>query len=387
MKRALILASVASMIDQFNLRNIAILQELGYEVHVAANFTEGNTCSKERIIELKKKLRQKKVSYFQIDFARNVMKLSSNIRAYCQVRRLCVRYHYDMLHCHSPIGGVVGRLIGHRFHIYTIYTAHGFHFYQGAPCLNWLLFYPIEKCLSYFTDVLLVINHEDYALAKKKFYMRKLYYIPGIGIEMPDCESADEIRKVKRKELGIAEQAFVIVSVAEFTTNKNQITVIKSMEKIKNPDIYFIMCGIGEKKAELENYVRKKQLEKNIKFAGFRKDVHEILRAGDCFVLSSVREGLSVALMEAMAEGLPVVCSRIRGNVDLVQDGAGGCLVSPIAVDEYRDAFMKLYVMKNKEPEKFMKMGQMNREKIKKFDSNTVDAIMRGIYRKTRSEI
>ena len=94
-----------------------------------------------------------------------------------------------------------------------------------------------------------------------------------------------------------------------------------------------------------------------------------------------------MALMEAMAEGLPVVCSRIRGNVDLVQDGAGGCLVSPIAVDEYRDAFMKLYAMKNKEPEKFMKMGQMNREKIKKFDSNTVDAIMRGIYRKTRSEI
>ena len=165
MKRVLMLASVASMIDQFNMPNIVLLQKLGYQVDVACNFIEGNTCSDERVAELKQKLQDMHVRCCQIDFARNIKHMGQNMRALRQVEGLMKQNGYVFCHCHSPIGGVVARIAGHRTKTKVIYTAHGFHFYQGAPVMNWLVYYPVEKMLSRWTDVLITINHEDYALS------------------------------------------------------------------------------------------------------------------------------------------------------------------------------------------------------------------------------
>lgn len=380
MKRVLMLASVASMIDQFNMPNIALLQKLGYEVDVACNFVEGNTCSDARVAELKQKLQDMHVHCYQIDFARNIKHMGQNMKALWQVEALMKQNTYEFCHCHSPIGGVVARIAGHRTRTKVIYTAHGFHFYQGAPVMNWLVYYPVEKMLSRWTDVLITINHEDYKLAKKKFKMKKLTYVPGIGIDTQrECLSQKE-KEEKRKELGIPQDAFLITNAAEFTPNKNQKTVIEAIEQLHNPNIYFVMCGIGEKKAELEQYVKEHGLEEHIRFVGFRNDLHEILQASDCFVLSSFREGLSVALMEAMAEGLPVVCGRIRGNVDLIKDGKGGILVLPGEEKDYEEAFRKLYEMKQKEFQKFENIGLNNRNKVEAFSKETVDPIMKKVY-------
>lgn len=380
MKRVLMLASVASMIDQFNMPNIALLQKLGYEVDVACNFIEGNTCSDERVAELKQKLQDMHVRCYQIDFARNIKHMWQNMRALRQIESLMKQNRYAFCHCHSPIGGVVARIAGHRTKTKVIYTAHGFHFYQGAPVMNWLVYYPVEKVLSRWTDVLITINHEDYKLAKKKFKMKKLTYVPGIGIDTQrECLSQKE-KEEKRKELGIPQDAFLITNAAEFTPNKNQKTVIEAIEQLHNPNIYFVMCGIGEKKAELEQYVKEHGLEKHIRFVGFRNDLHEILQTSDCFVLSSFREGLSVALMEAMAEGLPVVCGRIRGNVDLIKDGKGGILVSPENKEDYEAAFRKLYEMKHKELTDFQRMGQINAENVKSFGRSAVERLMENVY-------
>lgn len=380
MKRVLMLASVASMIDQFNMPNIALLQKLGYEVDVACNFIEGNTCSDERVAELKQKLQDMHVRCYQIDFARNIKHMGQNMRALRQVESLMKQNRYAFCHCHSPIGGVVARIAGHRTKTKVIYTAHGFHFYQGAPIVNWLVYYPVEKVLSRWTDVLITINHEDYALAKKKFKMKQLTYVPGIGIDTQrDCLSQNE-KEEKRKELGIPKNAFVITNAAEFTPNKNQKTVIEAIESLDNPNIYFVMCGIGEKKAELEAYVKEQGLQEHIRFVGFRTDLHEILQASDCFVLSSFREGLSVALMEAMAEGLPVVCGRVRGNVDLIKDGKGGILVSPGNKKEYEDAFHRLYQMKQTDLMKFQRMGQINAEKVQGFGRKAVECVIENVY-------
>lgn len=374
------LASVASMIDQFNMPNIALLQKLGYEVDVACNFIEGNTCSDARVAELKQKLQDMHVHCYQIDFARNIKHMGQNMRALRQVEGLMKQNGYAFCHCHSPIGGVVARIAGHRTRTKVIYTAHGFHFYQGAPVMNWLVYYPVEKMLSRWTDVLITINHEDYKLAKKKFKMKKLTYVPGIGIDTQrECLSQKE-KEEKRKELGIPQDAFLITNAAEFTPNKNQKTVIEAIEQLHNPNIYFVMCGIGEKKAELEQYVKEHGLEEHIRFVGFRNDLHEILQTSDCFVLSSFREGLSVALMEAMAEGLPVVCSRIRGNVDLIKDGKGGILISPPKRDEYIKAFEKLYNMKNEAFGQFLHMGEINRKMIYIFGRKNVENHMKAIY-------
>ena len=376
MKRVLMLASVASMIDQFNMPNIALLQKLGYEVDVACNFIEGNTCSDARVAELKQKLQDMHVRCYQIDFARNIKHMGQNMRALRQVEGLMKQNGYAFCHCHSPIGGVVARIAGHRTRTKVIYTAHGFHFYQGAPVMN----YPVEKVLSRWTDVLITINHEDYKLAKKKFKMKKLTYVPGIGIDTQREGLSQKEKEEKRKELGIPQDAFLITNAAEFTPNKNQKTVIEAIEQLHNPNIYFVMCGIGQKKAELEQYVKEHGLEEHIRFVGFRNDLHEILQTSDCFVLSSFREGLSVALMEAMAEGLPVVCSRIRGNVDLIKDGEGGILISPQKRDEYINAFKKLYNMKNESFGQFLHMGEINRKMIYIFGRKNVENHMKAIY-------
>lgn len=380
MKRVLMLASVASMIDQFNMPNIALLQKLGYQVDVACNFIEGNTCSDARVAELKQKLQDMHVRCYQIDFARNIKHMGQNMRALRQVEGLMKQNGYAFCHCHSPIGGVVARIAGHRTRTKVIYTAHGFHFYQGAPVMNWLVYYPVEKMLSRWTDVLITINHEDYKLAKKKFKMKKLTYVPGIGIDTQrECLSQKE-KEEKRKELGIPQDAFLITNAAEFTPNKNQKTVIEAIEQLHNSNIYFVMCGIGEKKAELEQYVKEHGLEEHIRFVGFRNDLHEILQTSDCFVLSSFREGLSVALMEAMAEGLPVVCGRIRGNVDLIKDRKGGILVSPENKEDYEAAFRKLYEMKHKELAAFQRLGQVNAENVKSFGRSAVEGLMENVY-------
>lgn len=374
------LASVASMIDQFNMPNIALLRKLGYQVDVACNFIEGNTCSDERVAELKQKLQDMHVRCYQIDFARNIKHMGQNMRALRQVEGLMKQNGYAFCHCHSPIGGVVARIAGHRTRTKVIYTAHGFHFYQGAPVMNWLVYYPVEKMLSRWTDVLITINHEDYKLAKKKFKMKKLTYVPGIGIDTQRESLSQKEKEEKRKELGIPQDAFLITNAAEFTPNKNQKTVIEAIEQLHNPNIYFVMCGIGQKKAELEQYVKEHGLEEHIRFVGFRNDLHEILQTSDCFVLSSFREGLSVALMEAMAEGLPVVCSRIRGNVDLIKDGEGGILISPQKRDEYINAFKKLYNMKNESFGQFLHMGEINRKMIYIFGRKNVENHMKAIY-------
>ena len=380
MKNVLLLASVASMIQQFNMRNIELLLEMGYKVEVACNFEQGNTCAEEQIELLKKELANKGVAWHQIDFARNVFCIAQNFKAYQQLRQLFRHNTYTFVHCHSPIGGVLGRIIAHSCKIKTIYTAHGFHFFKGAPLKNWLMFYPVEKMLSYDTDELLVINREDYELARKKFHMKHLTYLPGIGVNVNICDNSQEEKDKKREELNIPADAFMIIQVAEFTRNKNQQTVIKAIEAIADPNNFYVMCGIRSEKEPLESYVKEHGLDYNIRFVGFRSDIHELLQCADCFTLSSYREGLSVALMEAMTEGLPVVCSKIRGNVDLIEDGRGGYLVEPGNQQAYEEAYKKLYAMRKNRQDRFDTMGKYNQQKIRQFSTETVDEIMRKVY-------
>lgn len=384
-EKVLLLASVASMIQQFNMRNIRILQELGCEVEVACNFEVGNTCSSDQIVLLKRDLKRQGVIWYQVDFARNVFQLRQNKKAYCQLNDIVFRGNYKFIHCQSPIGGVLGRLIAYRYKTPVIYTAHGFHFYKGAPRKNWLLFYPVERFLARYTNELLVINREDYELAKNKFCMKHLTYIPGVGVDINKRLFSNELREIKRKELGIPENGFLIVNVAEFTVNKNQAMIIRALEELRHPDLYLVMCGIGDEEKALVQYVKEKGLGEHIKFAGFRKDVPEILHASDCFVLASLREGLSVALMEAMAAGLPVVCGKIRGNVDLIEDGVGGYLVTPTEGKDYQRAFLNLFNKKTSALEEYEHMGQMNRQTIRKFGREEVDGIMREVYERVCS--
>ena len=251
--RVLMAASVASMIDQFNLPNIRLLQGMGYEVHVACNFKEGNTCDEKRLRDLKKKLRDMHVIPHQWDCPRSIVSVRKCCRAYVQLSKLAVRVRFDWMHCHSPVGGALARMAAHRYAVPVMYTAHGFHFYKGAPLRNWLLYYPAEKLLACWTDVLVTVNREDYGLAKRRLRAGRVYRIPGVGVD-PACIRVSGRKKdpaALRRKYGIPDKALLLLSVGELSRRKNHEVVLRALALLaaEDPagreDVCYLVCGQG----------------------------------------------------------------------------------------------------------------------------------------------
>ncbi len=365
-KRALQLASVASMIDQFNIPNIKILQSLGYQVDVVADFTNPGTITKERADNLKTRLSDMNVRVFDIAIPRS-LNPSKIFAAYKSVKKLINEEAYDLLHCHSPIGGVIARQAAknkRKNGLRVIYTAHGFHFYKGAPIKNWLIFYPIEKHFSRYTDVLITINKEDYKRACDKFKAKETVYIPGIGIDTNRFKPNEDGRNRIRSELGLKDNQLMLLSVGELNTNKNHASVIKA---IKGMNISYVIVGKGVLMNQLESIA--KEYNVDLHLMGFRNDVADFYNAADIYILPSIREGLNVSLMEAMASGLPVACGNIRGNVDLIDN----CLFNPRNILEIRNSVEKAINFKSE-------YSQINLKKINNFNFEAVEKKIRKIY-------
>ncbi len=377
-KKALMTASVASMIDLFNRNNIQILQEMGYEVHVAANFKEGNITSDERVREFRKELKQNGVKVIHVPIPRSIFRIKDILISYFQLKKLCGKENYALVHTQSPIGGVVARMAAassRETGTRIIYTAHGFHFFQGAPLQNWLLFYPIEKLLSLCTDALITINREDYRRAKT-FSAKEVRYVPGIGIDTKKISASRKDCLFIRKEFGFSEKDFIVISVGQLSKRKNQEVIIRAMAQIKDASIKYLLVGLGEKEAEYRELIKTLSLQDRVILAGYREDVPELLHMADVFVFPSLQEGLPVALMEAMAAGIPAVCGKIRGNVDLITHGIEGVLAEP----EDSKAFAEAIVELKKNPDKAMFYRKNAKKKIRGFSVEVVDGEMREIY-------
>lgn len=375
MKKAMINASTASMIYQFNMENIAILEKLGYIVEVSANFEFGNSVSDEKIQDFKRILNDKNIKFYNTSCPRNIFAFKDMWDTYKFLKQLADKENYDLVHTQSPIGGVLCRLAFRKARkrgTKVIYTAHGFHFCKGAPLKNRLLYYPAEKLCSYFTDVLITINKEDHEFAKKKMKAKKIYHIHGVGIDLRKYSSAAVNKAEKRKELDIPDGAVWVLAVGELIRRKNHEALICAVSNFDN--VYLTIAGKGE----LHNYLKKLTYKLNIsdrvKLLGFRTDISELCGAADIFAFPSLQEGLPVALMEAMACGLPIACSRIRGNVDLIDENKGGVMFAPKNIDDAANALNKLLKSDLKD------MVRYNAEKIKKFDLERVKNEMKRIY-------
>ena len=339
-KRVLILASVASMIGQFNRDNISLLQEMGYKVDVACNFKNGSTFSEESAKQLKKELIEQGVRCFHVDFSRSPVQIGKHVQCYRTVKRLMLENQYLFCHCHSPIGGAIARIAGHATKTKIIYTAHGFHFFKGASVLNWVIYYPIELLLSYWTNCLITINKEDYYRAKYKFHAKKTVYIPGVGIDSNRFQNLGISREQKRQELGLSKEDIFILSVGELNKNKNHEVVVQALAGIKDRNIVYMIAGEGNQKEHLKTLAEENGV--SLRLLGFREDVCSLLEAADVFAFPSKREGLSVSVMEAMFMKKPVIASKIRGNTDLIKDGENGLLVHPNTVEAWEQGIHKM---------------------------------------------
>lgn len=370
-------ATLPNMIGLFNMENLELLQTLGAEVHVACNFEDRSIWTEEKVENFKEIIKERNIKFFQVDYARSPYDIRKIIKAFHQLYKIAEEEQYDLIHCHAPVSSVISRMVGHALKIKVMYTAHGFHFYKGAPKKNWLLYYPIEKVMSLWTDVLVTICKEDYKRASEKFSCKKIIYIPGIGIDVKKIEDIyfGEIdRASKRNEFGIEESDFVVLSVGELNRNKNHEVIIKAIKRMQSQNIKYLICGHGELKEYLERLIHENKLDNQVKLLGYRNDILALLKIADVYAHPSLREGISVAIMEAMASGKPVVCGNIRGNRDLIDDGKGGLLVPS---NEYYEA---LYTLINNR-EMCKEFGRYNKEKAQNFDIGYVMHIMSEIYR------
>ena len=336
MKKALYVATVDIHIRLFHLPYLKLLHDKGYEVHVATNGDE-----KFPFCDVK----------HQICIERSPFKLS-NFKAIKQLKKIIDNEKFDIIHCHTPMGAVVTRLAAkkarNKYGTRVIYTAHGFHFYKGAPLLNWLLFYPIEKWLSKYTDTIITINKEDYNIARKSFKScNNIEYIPGVGIEKEKFDlklSSKEFSRI-RSSLGLKDTDFLLIFPARLDKNKNQLFLINVMEKLVSiyNNIHLILPGSDELNGFYQRIVLEKKLGKNIHFLGYRSDIPQLMNISNVAVSSSLREGLPVNVIEAFACKLPVVATDCRGMKDLIKNGKNGFLILNNNVDDFTNKIVKIY--------------------------------------------
>ena len=314
-KRVLIVATIASFIGFFEMNDICILQDMGCEVHLAADFYNG-LGNKDYVSFF----RDKNVVIHQVDFKRSPLDIR-NIKCISQLRKIISENHITFIHCHTPVGGVIARLAAKKYRktgCKVLYTAHGLQFCKGESLKNWVLFYPVEKVLSHITDAIVTINHEDYQLICKRFNNKETFYIPGVGIDTLSFSKKTIDRVKKRMELGAREDDIIVFSSGELTKRKNHQVIIKAISKINNPQIHYYIAGDGALKNYLEKTAKECGVSDRVHLLGFRDDIKEILKCVDIFAFPSVHEGFGISLLEAMATGLACTATNTQGIKDLI---------------------------------------------------------------------
>lgn len=311
--RILFITTLDLQIRTFHLRTIHLLKERGDIVDVATNGTYTND-----------DIHQK----YTVPFRRNPLH-PDNLKAKRILRKLIVENKYDIISCHSPTGGFFGRLAAKGLDVKVIYTAHGFHFWKGSPLINQLVFKNMERLAAHWTDTLMTINPEDYEAAKTFTYKENggPIYIPGVGVDVRGIQALKTDKVEIRASLGIPDDAFVLYSIGELIPRKNHVFILQTLLKEfrKDRKLYYLISGGGHL-PELSGFIDDHGLHDQVRLLGFREDARKLMYGMDLFVFPSLQEGLPVAVMEAMAAGMPIIATDIRGNHDLIKDGRNGYL-------------------------------------------------------------
>lgn len=372
-KRVLIIATVVKThIMQFHIPTLKLFKDMGWETAVAArnDYQNPEDCQIPYCDR-----------FYDIPFER-IPFMPKNGECYKRLKDIIDRGSYQIIHCHTPVGGVLGRLAARKARkegTRVLYTAHGFHFYRGAPLKNWLMYYPVEKLCAYFADDIITINQEDYLFARSHFAPAKIHYLPGVGIDttaFSPCALAKEDRNAMRAELGVQPGQRMILSVGELIPRKNYKTAIDMMAKLHSERLRYYICGQGVLRGEIEEYAKSQGVSERVVFLGYRRDIPQLCACADVFLHTSHQEGLPVAVMEAMACGTPVVASRIRGNVDLIEDGVNGFLCAPKDVTGFTEKIQKIL----DDPSLAEKFWVNSLEKIQQYNVNRVAVQLKHIY-------
>lgn len=338
MKRALIVATVFKFLN-FEKSDIEILISMGYEVHTATNMQEAGWLRDDGTFN------EIDIQKHQIDFGRSPFSKKS-LKAYNELKQLIKKYHFDVIHCHTPVAAAIARMAARNARkqgAYVVYTCHGFHFNQKSRKKDWLLYYPIERFLAHYTDMIIAINKEDRCVLSN-FKVKRKGYIPGVGIDTNYISGLTVSRKEMLEPLGIPNDAFVILTIGELSSRKNQQVIINALGKINDKNIYYILCGAGEKLDDYSAITKELGINENVIFVGQlpHDRVMKLAHIVNLGAIPSTIEGLGLAGIEILAAGTPLVGSDIQGIKDYLIDGTTGISCDPYDVDAFAEAILKM---------------------------------------------
>lgn len=371
--KILFCATVDYHFKAFHMPILEWFKQQGWEVHIAAKGELALPFVDQRF--------QIAIERFPIHY--------NNIKAYRELKTIMHDQHYDIIHCHTPMGGVLARLAAkgaRKKGTHVIYTAHGFHFCKGASLLNWILYYPIEKRLSRLTDCLITINDEDYKLAvAKKFKAKRIVHVHGVGVNTRQYKPMQKLDKWRlRQELDYRTDDLLLFYAAEFNKNKNHQLLIQALATIKEeiPQAKLLLAGKGPLLHSCKELAQSLGVGNMVHFLGYRTDIDRLLPMCDIAVASSLREGLPVNLLEAMACGLPIVATRNRGHSELVVDGENGFAVEPDQVNLFASRLLEL----SRSEQLRQQMGNVSTDKVKKYSLQQVAHELNDIYKPLMDE-
>ncbi len=375
MMKILFVANVRSHIGQFHTNYINYLKQNGHTVDVSCY---DNSADKDGY-----DFRGVHEFYF-IPLQRSPFR-RQNLKAISELTEIIKKGNYDIVHCHTPMGAVSARVANKRAKskAKVIYTAHGFHFFKGAPLMNWLFFYPVEKILARDTDTLITINSEDYELARrKKFKVRDdIIRINGVGVDLQKfTPSTPQIKAELRKQYGYRDDEFLLIYPADIVKGKNQEMIFKAIQILKKdiPTIKLLLPGHQRMIEEYRQIVQEMHLQDRVEFLGYRRDIHNLVSLCDISVSASRREGLPVNLIEASAIGKPIVATRVRGNADVVEDGVNGYLVSLDDYSQMAEKILEIY----RNPELAQQMSREARRLSEKYSIENINHQLAEVYKK-----
>ena len=378
MGKRILVTSTDLMMIQFLVPHVRYLSENGFDVEVACSDVGG------RMDEVRAALDGAAKAIHTVRLHRSPA-AAENLKGYGDMKRVIASGRYDIVWTNEPVMGVVTRFAARKARktgTRVVYMAHGFHFFKGAPLLSWAVFYPVERLCARLTDAIITINKEDYRRAGK-FHTPKIYKIPGVGIDTTKFRTSDAFAgnspSAKRSELELPADCFLMLSVGELSKRKNHAVAIRALALLNDPSIYYVICGKGKEQAQLAHLADSLGVGAQVRFLGYRRDIPEICQSADCFVFPSLQEGLPFALMEAMESGLPIVCSNIRGNRDLIVDPSGGILCDPHSPQEFAKAILTL------KRSDTIAMTAFNRQKLVEFDlphsqENVMNILLKSLH-------
>nr|BCB22625.1 glycosyl transferase, group 1 [Erysipelothrix rhusiopathiae] len=316
-KTCLIVTTVGITIKTFLIPHIEYLKKNGFEVILASNFSDS---SAEELIVIE----SANCELVNIEFSRNPLNISKHVQSNRQMSQLIKSRHFDKIFVHTPIASFITRKVARKSDCEVTYFAHGLQFYKGGSKLSWVIFEPMERLASKWTQNIITMNQEDYnyfqGLKRKK---TKVIKIPGIGLSKSFVDKIEISKNDSIKtNIEIEDDDVIILSIGELNKNKNHILMLETMKKIVsiNNKVKYFIIGVGPRYEEYETFIKNHNLENNVELLGYINNVVPYIVRSNLVVSCSFREGLPISIIESMALGKPVLASNIRGHIDLIKD-------------------------------------------------------------------